>query len=116
MLVRDLNDTEEALLELADAFRRIEPDEVHINLPTRPPAEIWVQPPDAEGLMRATAIMGDITRVVHPAEGIVDLSGDENLVEAVIGIISRHPMREADLEQMLARWVPEKLAQTLTEL
>lgn len=116
MLVRDLNDTEEALLELADAFRRIEPDEVHINLPTRPPAETWVQPPDAEGLMRATAILGDIAHVVHPIEGTIDLSGYESLVDAVIGVISRHPMRESDLERTLSQWVPGEVSQTLAEV
>ncbi len=33
MLVRGLNDTEPALADLARAFGRIQPDEVHINLP-----------------------------------------------------------------------------------
>jgi wyosine [tRNA(Phe)-imidazoG37] synthetase (radical SAM superfamily) len=116
MLVRDLNDTEEALWKLVDVFHRIDPDEVHINLPTRPPAEIWVRPPSAEGLMRATALMKDIARVVHPIDGIVDLSGDENLIDAVIGIISRHPMREMDLERTLAQWAPAEIAKTIAEL
>lgn len=44
----------------------VRPDEVHINLPTRPPAETWVQPPDEKGLLRALAILGDVARVVHP--------------------------------------------------
>jgi wyosine [tRNA(Phe)-imidazoG37] synthetase (radical SAM superfamily) len=116
MLIRGLNDTEEALSELADAIRRIEPDKVHINLPTRPPVETWVRPPDAEGLMRTSAILGDIAHVVHPIEGKIDLSGYESLVEAVIDIISRHPMRESELEKTLSQWVPGKVSQTLDEI
>ena len=44
MLVRDLNDSEAALQDLAAVLSRIEPDEVHISLPLRPPAESWVEP------------------------------------------------------------------------
>jgi wyosine [tRNA(Phe)-imidazoG37] synthetase (radical SAM superfamily) len=116
MLVRDLNDTEKTLREIADAFHRIRPDEVHINLPTRPPAEVWVQPSDEEGLMRASAILGDIARVVYPVEGIFDLSGYESVIDAVIGIITRHPMREEELDRTLARWAPGEVNSALAKL
>jgi wyosine [tRNA(Phe)-imidazoG37] synthetase (radical SAM superfamily) len=116
MLVRGLNDTEEALLDIAAALRRVQPDEVHINLPTRPPVETWVQPPDEGGLMRATAILGDIAQVVHPVEGGFDLSGCDSVVEAIVGVITRHPMRQEELERSLARWAPEHVNQSLTEL
>jgi wyosine [tRNA(Phe)-imidazoG37] synthetase (radical SAM superfamily) len=58
MLVRGLNDTEQALRENAVVLRQIEPDAVHINLPTRPPAEKWVQLSDKDGLRRAMTILG----------------------------------------------------------
>ena len=116
MLVKGLNDTEEALRDIATALRQIRPDEVHINLPTRPPAETWVQPPDENGLMRATAILGSIANVVHPIEGTFDLSGYDSLVDAVIGIITRHPMRQEELERTLARSRPGSVRQVLAEL
>jgi wyosine [tRNA(Phe)-imidazoG37] synthetase (radical SAM superfamily) len=116
MLVRDLNNTEPALRDIAAALRKIGPDEVHINLPTRPPAEPWVQPPDEEGLMRATAILGNIARVVHPVEGTFDLGGYDNLTEAIVGIITRHPMREAELRHALERWSPGQVEEALAEL
>ena len=47
MLISGLNDGDEALRDLAAALHRIGPDEVHINLPVRPPAEPWVEPPPA---------------------------------------------------------------------
>lgn len=116
MLVRGLNDSEAALQEIADALRRIQPVEVHLNQPTRPPVESWVQPPDEEGLMRAIAILGDIARIVHPATGDFDLSGYDSVVEAIIAIITRHPMRQDELEQTLARWQPHKVRQALVDL
>lgn len=116
MLVRGLNDGEDALQEIAAVLRRIGPDEVHINLPTRPPAETWVQPPDEEGLMRATAILGELARVVHPVEGTFDLRGCESILEAVMGIITRHPMDQETLERALALWTPEQVRQVLADL
>ena len=84
LLVRGLNDTAPALRDIAAMLGEIRPDEVHINLPTRPPAETWVQLPDEEGLMRARAILGNIAHVVHPAQGTFDLSGCHNLTEAIV--------------------------------
>lgn len=116
MLVRGLNDTSEALRSLVEALRLVQPDAVHINLPTRPPAETWVRPPDEESLMRAMAILGNITEVIHPAEGSFDLSGYDNPVDAVIGIITRHPMRHEELERTLDRWSPGRVREVLAEL
>ena len=116
MLVRDLNDTEAALHEIADILRQVHPDEVHINLPTRPPVETWVQPPDEEGLMRASAILGKIAQVVHPAGGGFDLSNSENVVDAIVGVITRHPMREDELIRALSGWSSEKVEAVLNEL
>ena len=116
MLIRDLNDTETALRDIAAVLRPIRPDQVHLNLPTRPPAETWVQPADEEGLMRARAILGDIAAVVHPAEGTFDLSGFDSPVAAITSIITRHPMSQAELERALARWTPGQVRQVLADL
>ena len=116
MLIKGINDTLEALGLLADTLQRIQPDEVHINLPTRPPAEPWVQPPDDEGLLRATAVLGEIAKIVTPIEGEFDLSGYENITDAVVGIVTRHPMRENQLVANLARWCPDEINETLKKL
>jgi wyosine [tRNA(Phe)-imidazoG37] synthetase (radical SAM superfamily) len=116
MLVHGLNDTSEALWSLVDVLRLVQTDAVHINLPTRPPAETWVQPPDEESLMRAMAILGNIAEVIHPAEGSFDLSGYDNPVDAVIGIITRHPMRQEELERTLDCWSPGRVREVLAEL
>jgi wyosine [tRNA(Phe)-imidazoG37] synthetase (radical SAM superfamily) len=116
MLVRDLNDTEQALTELAAALKQIEPDEVHILQPTRPPAETWVQPPDEEGLLRARAILGNVASVIDSASGTFDLSGFTSLVDAVVSIVTRHPMREDELVTTLNRWPPTDVNKTLKDL
>ncbi|RLD10324.1 MAG: radical SAM protein [Chloroflexota bacterium] len=116
MLIKDTNDTESALEEIAAALKLIQPDEVHIVLPTRPPAETWVQPSGEEGLLRARAILGKVAQVIHPATGSFDFSGSENLIDAIIGIITRHPMREDELIKTLNQWAPETITQTLNDL
>ena len=116
MLVQGLNDTSPALWDLARTLQRIRPDAVQIILPTRPPAETWVQPPHEESLMQAVAILGNVAEVVHPAEGSFDLGGYDNLVDAVVSIITRHPMRQEELERALTRWSPEQVNQILKDL
>lgn len=116
MLVRGLNDGEDALRALAVALRQVRPDAVHITLPERPPAEPWVEPPDVAGLMRATAILGEVAEVVHPAEGSFDLRGCATPLDAVLRIIVRHPMRQAELLRSLERWAPDDVRCALDEL
>jgi len=116
MLVRGLNDTEEALLEIAGWLKKIQPDEVHVVQPTRPPAEEWVRPPDEEGLDRAHQILGEIAKIILPAKGSFDLSYDEDLIKAITGIITRHPMKESELVDALTRWSPSDVRETLGNL
>ena len=116
MLIKDLNDTEVELKRIAGKLARIHPDEVHILQPDRPPTEPWVRPTDEEGLLRAQAILGNIARVVHPAAGTFDLSGSEDLVDAIVGIVTRHPMRETELVETLADWSQENIVDTLNRL
>jgi wyosine [tRNA(Phe)-imidazoG37] synthetase (radical SAM superfamily) len=116
MLVRGLNDTEQALQDIASILCRVKPDEIHISLPMRPPAETWVQPADEEGVIRALAILGEVAHVLHPAAGSFDLSGYENLADAVISIITRHPMRQEELERSLEQSAPGQVGDVLAEL
>jgi wyosine [tRNA(Phe)-imidazoG37] synthetase (radical SAM superfamily) len=116
MLVSGLNDTEQALQDIASVVKKIRPDEIHINIPDRPPAEEWVRPPTQGGLMRALAVFGKTARIVHPATVTSTSSKYGTLTDAIIGIITRHPMREDDLIHTLAHWSPQELRQSLDEL
>lgn len=66
--------------------------------------------------MCARAILGEIAEVVYPTEGSFDSSGFSSVVEAIIIIIIRHPMRQDELERSLTRWTPGHVAQALAEL
>jgi wyosine [tRNA(Phe)-imidazoG37] synthetase (radical SAM superfamily) len=116
MLVKGLNDGEEALRDLAAVLARIRPDEVHVNRPVRPPAEGWVSVPDEEALARAAAILGQGARVVRGAGGVLDLSGHGDLHEAVIEILARHPMSADELTEALGRWSPGEVDAALAQL
>jgi wyosine [tRNA(Phe)-imidazoG37] synthetase (radical SAM superfamily) len=116
MLVQGLNDSELALRDLAVVLKRIQPDEVHLNSPTRAPCEPWVKPVGAEVMDRAQRILGDVAHVVHPAEGEFDLSGYDNVVDAVVAVLMRHPVAEGELLRMLARWQPGHVLETLGDL
>lgn len=116
MLMKGINDSQEALQDIADVLQRIQPDQVHINLPSRPPAEPTVQPPDEEALRRAMAILGSRANVVTASSGPFDLSGHENVADAVAAIISRHPMREEELRHTLERWSPGQVDEALQQL
>lgn len=116
MLIQGMNDGEEALRDIAAMLKRIRPDEVHINLPTRPPAETWVQPANEEALLQAVVILSRTARVVHPAEGVFDLGCCDSVLEAILAIITRHPMRQDQLEKALAQWAPGKVNDLRAEL
>jgi wyosine [tRNA(Phe)-imidazoG37] synthetase (radical SAM superfamily) len=116
MLVKNLNDSEAALKDLAAVLLRIQPDEIHISLPLRAPAEPWVEPADEGGLARAEAILGTTARILPPIPEGVDLSGSEDLVDAIIGVISRHPMEEEDLVRVLERWKAGEVCNILGKL
>lgn len=116
MLVKDLNDTEDQLSKIASALQRIKPDEIHIMQPTRPPVETWVKPPSDDGLRRALDILGDTARVIHPASGSYDLGEAKSIVEAVVGIVTRHPMREEELVETLKNLTTRDVTETLSTL
>jgi wyosine [tRNA(Phe)-imidazoG37] synthetase (radical SAM superfamily) len=116
MVVKNLNDGEAALKDLAAVLSRIEPNEVHISLPLRPPAEAWVEPADEGGLARAEEILGSAARILPPIPEGVDLPESKDLVEAVIGVISRHPMEEEEMVRALERWSPGDVCHVLGQL
>ncbi len=116
MLVRGINDTEEVLSGIAVALQKIHPDQIHINVPLRPPAEEWVEPPADEGIMRALAILGEVAPIFTFAEGTFGLSANVPLADAIVEIIRRHPMQETEIVKTLHRAAPDKVQDTLDTL
>ncbi|MFZ0534465.1 MAG: radical SAM protein [Anaerolineales bacterium] len=120
MLIKDLNDTVESLHETAKALEKIQPNQVHLLLPTRPPAENWVQPSDKNGIERAQNILGAVANVIMPASDsdikITSVADGDNLEQAILGIVSRHPMHEKELFNVLNTWSNEEVYLTLEKL
>jgi wyosine [tRNA(Phe)-imidazoG37] synthetase (radical SAM superfamily) len=105
MLLGGINDLPDALRDIAAVLQGVEPDEIHLSTPTRPPAELWVRPPSPGRLERAASILGRVTKVLRPVSIDGEASIDGDLASAVTRIISRHPLQEVELERMLTRWV-----------
>jgi wyosine [tRNA(Phe)-imidazoG37] synthetase (radical SAM superfamily) len=116
VLISGVNDSEGSLRDLADVIGRIGPDQVHLNLPTRPPAESWVEPAGEEVITMARSILGDVARVYHGVEGTHELGGYGDIVEAILDIIGRHPMSEKELTATLDAWFPGEVEDALAEL
>jgi wyosine [tRNA(Phe)-imidazoG37] synthetase (radical SAM superfamily) len=110
MLVKGLNDSEEALSDIAAVLRRVGPDEVHLNVPVRPPAEPWVEPPDEAGLARARRILGPVAHTLTAAPELA-FSGDT--AEEIARIVRCHPMAE---EEVLRALPPGEGARILAQL
>ncbi len=116
MLVQGLNDSENALQDLAAVLRRLRPDEVHLNSPTRPSCEPWVKSVDEQALGRAQRILGEVAKIVRPAHGDFDLTGFDTVVDAIIAVITRHPVSEEELMRLLAKWQPDRVRESLEDL
>jgi wyosine [tRNA(Phe)-imidazoG37] synthetase (radical SAM superfamily) len=118
MLVAGLNDSDTVLDDLAALLARIRPDEIHLNVPSRPPVEAWVHPPDPASLHRAAEILGRVAPVRTPTRmaGSFDLGRNADLVQAVVAILQRHPMSEQELVRTLAHRVPEHVRDVLVYL
>ena len=116
MLILGLNDTEEALREIAGILNPIEPDEIHLLLPTRPPSEPWVKPTDEEGMLRAAAILGHRARMFLPSAGTFSPNPTEDLMNAIISIITRHPMKESEIIDTHKKWPEQAVLEKLNQL
>jgi wyosine [tRNA(Phe)-imidazoG37] synthetase (radical SAM superfamily) len=105
MLIAGLNDGEKHLRRVASFLACLHHEQVYLSIPTRPPAEAWVQPPDAETVNRAYHILGEQVERVETLLGYEGnafaCTGD---AEAdLLSITAVHPMRQDAVDALLAR-------------
>jgi wyosine [tRNA(Phe)-imidazoG37] synthetase (radical SAM superfamily) len=105
MLVEGVNDGEEHLGETADFLARLQPSVAYLAIPTRPPAEKWVQPPREEAINRAYQVLG---RAVDQVEYLIGYEGNAfaftgDVEQDILSITAVHPMREDAVDEFLAR-------------
>lgn len=105
MLVRGVNDRPDELEQVAELLTEVGPRVSYLAVPTRPPAEPWVEPPSAQGLGQAYAIL---SAKLPEVELLIGYEGDGfaasgDAARDLLSITAVHPMREAAVRQLLAR-------------
>jgi len=105
MLVKGVNDGDDEISRIARFLEELGPDKAYLAVPTRPPAEDWVEPPDEETLNRAYQ---SFANRLSDVEYLIGYEGDAfaftgNFEEDLLSITSVHPMREDAVETLLKR-------------
>lgn len=113
MLVKGLNDSQKEAQAAATFIADLDPDAAYLALPLRPPAEDWVEAPDAEDLMR---IFDIFTARIDHVELMMDLpeselASGEDAAGILLSTLSVHPLSQPDIDAYL-----EKHAMTPNEL
>jgi len=105
MLVRDLNDSREEAERIANFLARLRPAVAYLAVPTRPPAEEWVEAPPEERVLAAFEAFRErglrVELLVGWEGGDVAVSGDPR--EDILAVTSVHPLREDAVLELLAK-------------
>jgi wyosine [tRNA(Phe)-imidazoG37] synthetase (radical SAM superfamily) len=105
MLVRGINDNVNSLQKTAKFIKEINPQTAYILVPTRPPAENFVEPPSEENLNIAYQIFeSDLQKVelLAYSEG-TDFTFSSNAEKELLSILAVHPMRKDAVEIFFAK-------------
>jgi wyosine [tRNA(Phe)-imidazoG37] synthetase (radical SAM superfamily) len=105
MLVEGVNDGEKCVQEVSCFLALLRPDIAYLAVPTRPPAERWVHPPDEGAINRAYQILRN---KVQRVECLIGYEGNAfaftgNLEADLLSITAVHPMREDAVKAFLVR-------------
>jgi wyosine [tRNA(Phe)-imidazoG37] synthetase (radical SAM superfamily) len=116
MLVKGINDSDEALEEINTILMLMDPHAIHINQPTRPPAEQWVQSPDEWCLQRAVDIFGPRASMLYDVQGKFGIETSQPDVYSIMDIIARHPISDGELRIIFENIDPITLNRMLADL
>ena len=108
MLIAGMNDSVEALQDIAIVLEKTRPDTVHLVLPTRPSTESDVSLPSEDTIARARFILSRVAKVVHPVKGSMNLRNTADIIETVTAITRRHPLQERELRHALDELIPDE--------
>jgi wyosine [tRNA(Phe)-imidazoG37] synthetase (radical SAM superfamily) len=105
MLVANVNDGEQTLRNVAGFLAQLHPHCAYLSIPTRPPADKRVHPPDEHIVNRGYQILSEKVRRL---EYLTGYEGDAfastgNVKEDLLSITAVHPMREAAVGSLLKR-------------
>jgi wyosine [tRNA(Phe)-imidazoG37] synthetase (radical SAM superfamily) len=105
MLVKGVNDNEFDLEKIASFLGQIHPAVAYVSIPTRPPAENWVQPADENSINLAYQL---VKQEVDQVELLLGYEGNAfsstgDAEEDLLSITAVHPMREDAVQSLLAK-------------
>ena len=102
-LVRGVNDESDHLEKIAAFLVRLQPVTAYVSIPTRPPAEKWVEIPDEEGVNEAYQIFTEHLQTVECLTGYetTDFSPTGDPSEDILSITAVHPMHEEAVKEFL---------------
>ena len=105
MLICGINDSERSLQALAPFLGGLAPHTAYLSVPTRPPAEPWVQIPQPSVLLRAYHCLSEAVPRVELLTGYEgsDFATTGQAEHDVLAITSVHPMRQDAVLQLLER-------------
>ena len=103
MIVRGMNDTKENFRGLASFIKKTGPVKAYLSIPTRPPSDKSVLPPDTDKLNLAWQIFSEMG---IEAEFLTGFEGTGtgytgNFYEDILNITAVHPLREDALMKLL---------------
>lgn len=105
MLVKGINDSEQELEKIAEFLVKLKPDKAYISIPTRPPAEKKVLPPEEYKINIAYQIFkqkGISSEYLLGYEGN-EFSSTGDIEEDLLNITAVHPMKRLAVEKLLQK-------------
>ncbi len=104
MLVDDLNTSDQEVSGLIRIVSELVPTVAYLSVPTRPPAESWVAPPDEATVLEIYAAFtaAGIPTELNVSHEEGDFVADSNIENSILSITAVHPVRRDDMERLLA--------------
>ena len=105
MLLQNINDSANSARKIAGFLKHLQPVKVYLAVPTRPPVEKWVRPPDEDVVNETFQILNEKPFKV---EYLIGYEGNAfaftgNVKEDLLSITAVHPMRQDAVNKFLMR-------------
>lgn len=105
MQVKNFNDSAKSFKKIAGFLNHLQPVKAYLAIPTRPPAEKWVRPPDEDVINEAFQILDEKPFQV---EYLIGYEGNAfastgNVEQDLLSITAVHPMREQAVNAFLKK-------------
>jgi len=105
MLVKSINDSAKSFRTIAGFLNHVQPVKAYVAVPTRPPAEKWVRPPDEDVLNEAFQILNEkpfqVEYLIGYEGNAFAFTGD--VEKDLLSITAVHPMREQAVSAFLKK-------------